>query len=64
VTPGGIGLVVLLGTMLGFLINYDFNLSYMGFYFVIGAVHGLVAMMFCWAATSAYQFFSSVPPRR
>jgi hypothetical protein len=62
VTPGGIGFVVLLGTVLGFLINYNFNLSYVDFYLVIGAVHGIMAMLFSWVASSVYQFFFTTPP--
>jgi hypothetical protein len=57
VTPAGIGLVVLLGTFIGLMVNYRFNLSYVDFYFVIGAVHGVMASLISWAAVSAYDFF-------
>lgn len=64
VTPAGIGFVVLLGTMLGLMVNYRFDLSIVDFYFVIGAIHGCMASLVSWAAFSAYEFFFATRARR
>jgi len=64
ITPAGIGFVVLVGTVLGFLINFNFNLEYSGFYYLVGAIHGSMAMLFAWVASYAYGFFFPAPPER
>lgn len=64
VTPAGIGLVVLLGTMVGLMINFNTNPSNYDFYFVVGAIHGFMAMLFAWVVSYAYGFFFPAPPER
>jgi len=55
ITPAGIGFVVLLGTILGFMVNYPLD-RFLGM-FVVGAVFGVMAMAASWAAFSVYDYF-------
>lgn len=54
-TPWGIGLVVLLGTVLGLWVHYPLDRLH-GF-LIIGAIHGVFAMAATWAASEAYRYF-------
>jgi hypothetical protein len=62
--PSCVGFVVLLGTIFGLMLNYGLHVSYAGFYLVVGAVHGCMASLACWAAISVYDFFATFLPRR
>jgi hypothetical protein len=55
VTPLGIGLIVLLGTVIGLQVNYPLNTIHGCL--IIGLINGITAMAMAWAAFSAYDFF-------
>lgn len=55
VNPLGIGLIVLVGTILGFMINYPIE-QIIGFT-VVGVVHGLVAGVAAWVIRYTYGYF-------
>jgi hypothetical protein len=55
ITPLGIGFVVLVGTIIGLLVNHP--LSTIHGCLVIGAIHGVVAAAASWAAFSVYDYF-------